>query len=110
MPTMASTMPRSRLSPRQVSRKRPRLCLISFSARFTSRPACRKGARRATFEQIGPFVDHDREVGWQMRNLDSTIEQPFAELHVLLRQAAALDNPDHSGPAVIGLDELERDE
>src|SRR5665647_2642367 len=107
MPTMASTMPSSRLSPRHVSRKRPRLWLMSFSARFTSRLVAR--ARSAAFAQTGLVVGHDLalHVG---RNLDTPVEQTFTELHALHGEPAVLQRPDHARPAVVAFHELEQNE
>src|SRR3990170_1284790 len=110
MPTIASTMPSRRLSPRQVSRKRPRLWRMSLSARFTSRPA-RGWPRRAAFTQIRTLVHHDGDAGRQARgHLHAPVEQPLAELHAPLGQAAILDNPHRAGAAVKTLDEFQRDE
>src|SRR5438874_981451 len=108
MPTIASTMPSNRLSPRQVSRKRPRLWRMSFSARFTSRPAGDR-TRRAACTQIGAIV-HDDLALHLGRDLDPSIKQPLAELHAAPREPAILQDPDHAGAAIIALDELERNE
>src|SRR5215207_1373101 len=86
----------------QVSRKRPRLWRMSFSARFTSRPA----TRGAAYAQPGPIVNHDRSR--QVRcDFDATVQQPFADLHAVLCQPALLQDPHGAGAAVISFDEFE---
>ena len=85
MPTMASTMPSSRLRPTQVSRKRPRLCLMSLSARFTSSVSRGGRARGAAHALAAPVVDHDGNVRRQVgQDVDAPVEQPIAELQALL--------------------------
>src|SRR5690349_8669309 len=105
MPTMASTMPSSRLSPRHVSRKRPRLWLMSFSARFTSRPAA--GVGRSARLQAGGVFDNDR-AGQLGADLNPPVEQPLAEPGAQPDEPAVLHDPYQAGAAVITFDELER--
>src|SRR5436309_1118629 len=107
MPTIASTMPSRRLSPMQVSRKRPRLWPMSFSARFTSRPAA--GARGTAFAQIGAVVDDDRS--WQFGGyLHAPVQQPLADLHAAPGEPAVLQDPHRTGTSIIAIDELQRHE
>src|SRR5215204_684394 len=105
MPTMASTMPSRRLRPRHVIKNRPRLCLMSFSARFTSRPAANAGC--ASFAQIRPVVDDHLalQVGC---DLDASVEKALAELHSPLDQAAILKHPDHARAALISFNKFKR--
>src|SRR4051812_13923239 len=107
MPTMASTMPSRRLRPRHVSKNRPRLCLMSLSARFTSRPAASAGC--ASFAQISLLVDD--HLALQLGcDLDASVKKSLAELDSPLGQAAILKHPDHARAALISFNEFKRHE
>src|SRR5687767_2689693 len=98
MPTIASTMPSSRLRPTQVSKKRPRLCAMSLSARFTSSVSRGCSTCRAAHALSTPVIDHDGNVGGQVgQDVDAPVEQPIAELQARLREPAILDGPDQAG-------------
>src|SRR6185436_18721362 len=76
---------------------------MSFSARFTSRPA----ARGTAFAQAVVIVNDGRSRQVR-RDLDATIEQPLADLHAAPCQPAILQDPYRAGTAVIPFDEFER--